>query len=383
MYIVENTSCADNQTENNKYSRMAAKQHFIGGKLLDTGTYSCIFDPPLKCRTRSKTPKKSDAIPGTKLDKAVRMISKLMMDEEAEVEWTISEIIRKIPEWIRYFSVAETMCELSPQQTETELKTKCQVIKYISTKQLRVLQMPYAGTPIYNHPISRNFNLTDFVIHILEASALLLVYNIIHFDLHPGNILLDEHDTPRIIDFNLSMSSNISVPESQLSYRYSRNFHLPQQPPDYTAVIGINQHKDILKIIRNIKDKDIIRDIRTVLSLTDSTIESDIRKMIQNNSFIGNGDITGWFHKYWSKIDSWAIGTYLVDMIKNHAVSPQIGKAYTADSGKLKHIIKSLCAIDPDTRWDCMQALEHIHPNSHIIKKYMGAWSSSYKTAAK
>jgi serine/threonine protein kinase len=337
---------------------MAAKQHFIGGKLLDTGTYSCIFDPPLKCRTRSKTPKKSDAIPGTKLDKAVRMISKLMMDEEAEVEWTISEIIRKIPEWIRYFSVAETMCELSPQQTETELKTKCQVIKYISTKQLRVLQ-------------------------ILEASALLLVYNIIHFDLHPGNILLDEHDTPRIIDFNLSMSSNISVPESQLSYRYSRNFHLPQQPPDYTAVIGINQHKDILKIIRNIKDKDIIRDIRTVLSLTDSTIESDIRKMIQNNSFIGNGDITGWFHKYWSKIDSWAIGTYLVDMIKNHAVSPQIGKAYTADSGKLKHIIKSLCAIDPDTRWDCMQALEHIHPNSHIIKKYMGAWSSSYKTAAK
>lgn len=362
---------------------MAAKQHFIGGKLLDTGTYSCIFDPPLKCRTRPKTPKKSDAIPGTNLGKAVRMISKLMMDEEAEVEWTMSEKIRKIPEWIRYFSVAETMCELSPQQIETELKTKCQVIKNISTKQLRVLQMPYAGTPIYNHPISRTFNLTDFVIHILEASALLLAYNIIHFDLHPGNILLDEHDTPRIIDFNLSMSSNISVPESQLSYRYSRNFHLPQQPPDYTAVIGINQHNDILKIIRNIKDKDIIRDIRAGLTITDSAIESDIRKMIQTNSFIGNGDITGWFHKYWSKIDSWAIGTYLVDMIKNHAVSSQIGKAYTADSGKLKHIIKSLCAINPDTRWDCMQALEYIHPNSHIIKKYMGAWSSSYKTAAR
>jgi hypothetical protein len=64
-------------------------------------------------------------------------------------------------------------------------------------------------------------------------------------------------------------------------------------------------------------------------------------------------------------------------------VNPQIGKAYTTDSGKLKHIIKSLCAIDPDMRWDCMQALEYIHPTSHIIKKYMAAWSSSYKAPAR
>jgi serine/threonine protein kinase len=355
-----------------------ATEHYVGGKLLDTGTYSCIFDPPLKCRSRPKTPKMKTMIKKTAYPQ--RMISKLMMDEEAEIEWAISEKIRKIPQWKRYFSVSETMCELSAdaERNEPELKTKCQVIKYISTKQLRVLQMPYAGVPIYNHTIPRDFSLTRFIIHILEASALLLVYNIIHFDLHPGNILIDK-ETPRIIDFNLSMMADVSVPESQLSYRYSRNFHLPQQPPDYTAVIGINQHKTKEKIIRNIKDKDIIRDIQSKLTISDATIESDIGKMIATNSFIKNGDITGWFRTYWTKIDSWAIGTYIIDMIKNHATTPQIGHVYDADKGKIKKVLQMLCMIDPETRWDCMQALEYMDPKSPIVTEHMKKWSSIYK----
>ena len=354
------------------------EQSFVGGKLLDTGTYSCIFDPPLKCRTRSVH--KSN-ISRKQLSRGTqRMISKLMMDEEAEIEWAISEKIRKIPQWKRYFSVSETMCELDPsaERNEPELKTKCQVIKYISVKQLRVLQMPFAGVPIYNHTIPRDFSLNRFIVHILEAASLLLVYHIIHFDLHPGNILIDKN-IPRIIDFNLSMMADVSVPESQLSYRYSRNFHLPQQPPDYTAVIGINQHKPKEKIIRNIKDKDIIRDIQSKLTISDRTIETDISKMIATNSFVKNGDITGWFRSYWTKIDSWAIGTYIIDMIKNHATTPQIGHEYDRDKGKIRKVLQMLCAIDPETRWDCMQALEYMDSNSPIIKEHMKKWSSIYK----
>ena len=160
------------------------EQSFVGGKLLDTGTYSCIFDPPLKCRTR--TMQKIYTTRKQSSRRTSRMISKLMMDEEAEIEWAISEKIRKIPQWKRYFSVSETMCELDPsaERNEPELKTKCQVIKYISVKQLRVLQMPFAGVPIYNHTIPREFSLNRFIVHILEAASLLLVHHIIHFDLH-------------------------------------------------------------------------------------------------------------------------------------------------------------------------------------------------------
>jgi serine/threonine protein kinase len=337
-----------------------------GGRLLDTGTYSCVFDPPLKCRSKTR-PK------GVKKHSNERMISKLMMDEEAEVEWAISEKIRKIPLWKNYFSVSETMCHLDPKQTEPDLKTKCEVIKNIAPEQLRVLQMPFAGKPIYNHRIPTNFNLLTFITHILEGGALLLLGNIIHFDLHPGNILIDNHQTPRIIDFNLSMVSDVSIPESQLSYRYSRNFHLPQQPPDYTAVIGINQHKEIGRIVRNIEEKKIIKDIKVLLNIPRDTVINEILQISNKNSFISRGDILGWFYKYWTKIDSWAFGTYFVDMLTIHSITPQIGNALRKYP-KIKRVLRGLCEVDPEKRWDSIQALYYLNPDSLIIKKYGRQW---------
>jgi hypothetical protein len=63
-----------------------------GGKLIDTGGYSCVFHPALQCKTDSKK------IQG-------RVISKLMQKDYAEIEWHISERVRKIPLWKHYFSV--------------------------------------------------------------------------------------------------------------------------------------------------------------------------------------------------------------------------------------------------------------------------------------
>jgi hypothetical protein len=352
---------------------MLVSRSITGGTLLDTGTYSCIFDPPLKCKSGTSTSGSLKPRSAKSRGKE-RMISKLMLDEEADVEWEISEKIRQIPLWSNYFSVSEFMCELSPNQVDDDLKKKCQVIKHISINQLRLLEMPYAGKPIYTHDIPANFNLVDFMIHVLEGASLLLVNNIIHFDLHPGNILISENEVPRIIDFNLSMISNVSISVSQLSYRYSRNFHLPQHPPDYTAVIGIDQSKTIDKIISNVSGKDIMKSIRSVVNVQSAKINIDMKDMIVKNSFIAGGDIIGWFNHYWTKIDSWAIGTYFVDTIKNHAMNPRIGDAYRKHYIKIRKMLYCLCAIDPKERWDCMQALFFLNPNSVVIKRYGQNW---------
>jgi len=44
--------------------------------------------------------------------------------------------------------------------------------------------------------------------------------------------------------------------------------------------------------------------------------------------------------------------------------------------GKIRGVLQKLCAIDPNARWDCMQALEYLHPTSIIIKKYGQKWFS-------
>jgi hypothetical protein len=234
--------------------------------------------------------------------------------------------------------------------------------------------MPYAGKPIYNYTIPSTFNLHAFMVHVLESASLLLVHSSVHFDLHSGNILIDDKQIPRMIDFNLSMSADVSIPESQLSYRYSRNFHLPQQPPDYTCVIGINQHKDSSKIVRNIDDKKIMKDIKSILQIPRDKVVTDILTMCNKNSYVSRGDILGWFYKYWTKIDSWAIGTYFIDMLKVHSITPQIYSQYKAKQAVFKKMLVKLCEINPDQRWDCMQALYYLHPHSIVIRKYGASW---------
>ena len=344
---------------------MLVNRIITGGKLLDTGTYSCIFDPPLRCK-------------GTKTIKSHgHMISKLMTDEDAEVEWNITEQLRKIPLWRHYFAVSDSICKLNPRQVDTDLKTKCELIKIMSPNQLRILQMPYAGKPLYNFTFQSNFNLMSFMTHILEAGALMVMNNIIHFDLHPGNILINNNGVPRIIDFNLSMQSNKSVSVSELSYRFSRNYHLPQQPPDYTTILGIEQGKSMDIIISKIEKKNIIAYIKSIIGIHSSKFRKDLINLILN-PYIAKGDIIGWFNHYWTKIDSWAFGTYFVDIFKKYAMLPQIGGAYQIHHVKLKKLLQYLCAVNPNERWDCVQALYFMNPNSIIIKQWGYKWLDKY-----
>ena len=337
-----------------------------GGKLLDTGTYSCIFDPPLRCKQ------------GSKIKTPGRMISKLMVHEEAEAEWDISEKIRKIPLWKNYFAVSESICNLGPKQTDIDLYMKCDVMKKTAPEELRILQMPFAGKQLSNFSIPPSFNVKAFMIHVLESGALLLQYNIVHFDLHAGNILIDSHSIPRMIDFNLSMMADSSITLSHLSYRYSGNFHLVQQPPDYSALIGINQHKDINRIVHNINDKRIIKDVKMLLHVPSNKILSDLIRICTKNAMIRKGDILGWFNKHWTTIDSWAVGTYFITMLKSHSMTPHLYHSFRSHYHTFKKVLSSLCAIDPEERWDCMQALYFLNPNSTIIKKYGKKWLDTH-----
>lgn len=344
---------------------MLVNKIITGGKLLDKGGYSCIFDPPLRCKG-SKTMKSHG-----------HMISKLMTNEDSETEWKISELIRKIPLWKNYFAVSESICELGLNQVDGDLKTKCELIKYINPSQLRILQMPYAGKPLQNYTLRSDFNLMAFMTHILEAGALLVLNNVIHFDLHVGNILINNNGVPRIIDFNLSLLSNKSVSVSELSYRFSRNFHLTQQPPDYTVLLGIEQGKNIDMMISQIENKNIISYIKSIIGIHPSIIRKDIKNLILN-PYIAKGDIDKWFNQYWTKIDSWAIGTYFIVMLKKYGILPQIGGAYQIHHSKLKKLLQNLCAINPNERWDCVQALYYMNPNSIVIKRFGYKWLDKY-----
>lgn len=335
----------------------------LGGKLVDTGGYSCIFYPSLRCKSSTIKPQG-------------RMISKLMKKEEATHEYDISQKIRQIPLWQNYFSVAESICRMNSKQTDRDVKYKCELTKENPLRELRLLQLSYAGKSITNYSLPREFNLLQFITHILEAGALLLQHGIIHFDIHAGNILLDTHQVPRIIDFNLSKDVD-NVIEEETIYEYSSNLEISQQTPDTTVMAGLLQGKDVDVIVHDISQKQMISQIQQILTISRATITSDITSLL-NDNLISNGDLVGWFRTYWTKIDSWGIGTYLVKIIKSRLAIPQFYATMKENWSTIKKVLLKLCAIHPAKRWDCMQALYALNPNSVIIRKYGKAWLDTH-----
>jgi hypothetical protein len=135
------------------------------------------------------------------------------------------------------------------------------------------------------------------------------------------------------------------------------------------VVLAINHNIPMDKIIYNGVHSKHLKNIMSVLGISQNKVIMDLRKITQS----ANGDLMNWFNRCWTKIDSWAIAIYLIDMIRRYSFVPQIGSVFKTHP-VLKKVLSHLCAIDPNDRWDCMRALSILHPNSIIIKRYGAEW---------
>ena len=168
----------------------------IGGRLIAQGNTGCVFTPALHCKY-----KKDDQKPA----KGEQILTKLSDEYNANIEYTIATIIRGIPLWKNYFSVALSMCEPSMKQTEKDLP-ECKPLQKAPITTFRILPLTNAGLQIYRYkfPVA-TFDMMNFFTHLIGAGALLALFGVVHTDLHMGNIMVDDHTIPRIIDFNLAI----------------------------------------------------------------------------------------------------------------------------------------------------------------------------------
>jgi serine/threonine protein kinase len=336
-----------------------------GGKLLDEGMYGCIFTPPLECKTKTK--KTLDEDPDNP------PIGKLILKSAAELEYSISKVIHQIPLWKNYFIVSESICEPAATQKDKQL-ADCDVLNDNKISNFRILTMPYGGTAlnIYRFNIS-NFDFMDFVIHLIEGCALLNLFGIVHRDIHQGNILVDDEQVPRIIDFNLSIPVNSNVTINKLKHSY--NYVTGQEPPDSTLVnaifLGYNYQKVLDSIVQK---KPIMKKIRNILGVDETQQAVSLEMFYLKSKSVKNGNEVLWFNNYWRTIDSWAIGVNIIDLISKLSLWPEFSPILKRVRPKLFPVLKKLCEVSPTSRIDCVQALNYLAPNSFIIRKYGKPW---------
>lgn len=337
-----------------------------GGKLFDEGMYGCIFTPPLVCKDTKKIDDETDNT----------ALSKLILIPTANHEWTIMKKIKKIPLWKNYFIISESPpCEPAPIQKDKELYN-CSILDNPQYKlsDFRILNMPYGGVPLTTYRINlSNFDFINFVIHFIEAGALLNLYGIVHRDIHQGNILIDRDDVPRIIDYNLSIIADNNITLNKLKHKY--DYNLAQEPPDSTIVNAVFMGYNYQRVIESIvQKKSILKKIRNILGVSQNDQMESLERFYLKSKSLKTGNQVMWFNNYWSKIDSWAIAINIIDLISKFSLWPEFSDTLKKIRPKLFPVLRKMCEVNPKERFDCVQALNILSPNSFIIRKYAKPW---------
>ena len=207
----------------------------LGGEVIDSGGFGCVFYPQLNCNSDSNEDKNNHK----NNHNNNKGISKIMKNIYAEEEFTeinyIKNILKKTMNEIdiyKYFVFHDiTMCK--PKKVSTtdliNFKKKCSALsklnitnKNINTRlnDLSIINMPFAGIPLddywFNNFSNENIITINDKLIKLFVNAVCKINNngIYHSDIKASNILVDVSHKKiyvRLIDWGLTAEYNSSI----------------------------------------------------------------------------------------------------------------------------------------------------------------------------
>ena len=181
--------------------------------LIEEGGYGCVFYPGINCQGTKQNP---------------NFITKIQkINNPLKNEIMISEKIRNIKGYIKYFAPIITTCPVKLTKYNNRELHKCekiqnvpksQIYKYVSSK-IRYLGKLNIGDYIKSHSMEDIF---DTHVYLLKGLNVLNQNGIIHFDIKYNNIMFDKKlKVPIIIDYGLSIYKPYLTPNN-----YTKTFFI-------------------------------------------------------------------------------------------------------------------------------------------------------------
>lgn len=353
-----------------------------GGSYIGSGVYGCTFRPPLLCEGE------------TALKPAAKgMVTKLQNRYNTMKEMNIFRYIRVIPLARNYFiySDEERPCQPSEANRRHEPDLKyCDLIHTYSLRGLWMYRMPYGGARTLFTLTSRigdvaDFNFWQFGKHLLEAATLLLVNGLVHFDLHSGNIVIDDDMVPRIIDWGKTVNGPYAEPDELLPMIRNRKFDVryTQEPPEIPLFVaqekGIPIEAATKALFTGQKRKALSQMIQYLLKVTEAQQRQQLEEYRDRTIYFEQKpDFIKWWKSHWTTYDAWSLGVVL---LRCYATISKIGNKriyQAAYLDKQKNILDALCGLcnfNCFERFNAAQALAvWDSPKNPILVRYGLKW---------
>jgi serine/threonine protein kinase len=352
-----------------------------GGRLLDQGTYGCVFDPPLLCK---------DAY-HRRLQKAKqargRYVGKITQAIDIRSEVTAAKHLASVPNYTQYYALPDpaSVCIPAPldEQPQSADIDKCVAIHRYGSQGMNHFIMPYGGITIRKleptlKTAGTSFSLDTFIKHILEACALMTLHGIVHYDLHSDNFIIDEKTkVPRLIDFGMSFI--VSELDSEVLRdrwkQYSPDSH---EPPEIIAINGIRHYLSTRQVFTDmLRLNKYARYVSQLLGTPKDTLLAQLLRFWKRSGTVKGQKWEQFFRYYWPVFDSWGLGTILIGIYRRWQFSPELqsNSDWKKVSDPLKQLLKGLLQFDPTERFDCVEALQMYDPENAILQSGSGkAW---------
>ena len=200
-----------------------------GGKAVASGSYGCVFRPPIKCEN-------GEIVPSTHVSKL--MYNDKSVIKEMEEMDKVTEIIKTIPNNDKYFLVMDTTICNPDKLTNEDLNSfdeKCDLFtengitsKNVNSNlnQLKIITMLDGGMEVDDYIYNLILNPVEkekYILFIKINSSLIELLNngivpinkngLNHMDIKGNNMLVDSMGHVRLIDWGLAVKNNgIAIP---------------------------------------------------------------------------------------------------------------------------------------------------------------------------
>lgn len=362
-----------------------------GGRYIASGTYGCVFTPPLLC--------KSGKQPSQKL------VGKITYKKLAEHEAVIGNHLRKMPLVKNYMLLPEPeSCKLAAEELQEEPGiAECRKDfeahqQEFDLGEMKQIVSPFGGTKAFyeiflNTSLNpKQFDFLKFMGHILEAGSTLLLAKVCHFDLHAGNLLIDRHKTVRILDFGLSFITD-SITRDTVTNRWKRlrfgfepdaahpSIH-NSEAPELTVMNAVRRNEYTVEnaIRLTIIGKPVFRDMERHLGISRETSYDELMQFWATSEYARKNNFVELWRTYWPGFDAWSIGSILLETLSALLLLPEFTKGeYKEKKTSVLAALQGLLHPNPRERLDTIEALAVFEPGNPWLNRFGKKWLEARK----